>query len=223
MAGSRYQRSMTNGDNLVKSQKSTIYFHAGREALYKIIDIRLLDYEWMLKWSYENTSDNTFTQTNTMTTTLRTRTGQENLERFGVSAGFSNMGITATTEAGVEQKKFIEEETTATTQSKQTYTVNPHSSIYIYQKVYNFEADVWFKLDAYNDYWTVGNYERDGVANTLLDIEIHANEFQQTGQVWTGISHLRPVTVQSKDEKTNIKRFENCTGRAQDYLHTLGY
>ncbi|KNG86277.1 hypothetical protein ANOM_004526 [Aspergillus nomiae NRRL 13137] len=222
MAGPKHQRYITKGDNLVSSEKSTLYYDAGDQALYKIVDTRLLGYEWVLIWSYENTSDNDYTQKNTITTTLRTKTGSEAAENFKVSAGFSGMGITATAEAGVEHKTFTEEETTSTTQREQTYTVKPHSSVFIYQKVYNFQVDVWFKLDAWAKYWTVGNWQRDGVAQVSSGIAIYANEFAQTGEALGGKADLVPETVQSADEKTNIRRFEDCTKRAQSYLHERG-
>ncbi|KJJ29779.1 hypothetical protein AFLA70_419g001140 [Aspergillus flavus AF70] len=222
MAGPEHQRYITKGDNLVKSEKSTLYYDAGEQALYKIVDTRLLGYEWVLLWSYENTSEDDYCETHKTTTTLRAKTGQEYAENFSLSSGFSGMGFTATVEAGEVHKTFTEEETTSTTERDQTWTVKPRTSVFVYQKVYNFQVDIWFKLDAWGKDWTVGNWKRDGVAQVSSGIAIYANEFAQTGEALGGQTDLVPETMKSAGEKSNVLRFEDCTSRAQSYLHQKG-
>lgn len=218
----KHLENTTKGDGLVKSDRSTLYYDYGDQALYKITDIYLLGYEWVLLWSYENDSDNDFSKKVTTTTTLRVRTGEETAKSFKVSAEFSKMGFTAKAEAGIEHKTFTEEETTSSTTREVEYKVKAHSSVFVYQKVYKFAATVWFKQDANHQYSTVGKWERDGVAEVTSEITISANEFAQTGTALTGKGDLVVETVKSADTKTNVKRFEHCTSRCQSYLHARG-
>lgn len=218
----KHQTYKTKGDNLIHSAQTTLYSDRGDQALYKVVDIRLLGYDWVQLWSYENDSDNDFTKKQTSTTSLKVRTGEEFSQSFKVSAEFTGMGVTAKAEAGLEHKTFTEEETTTTTTREEEYKVKAHSSVFLYQKVYKFQVDIWFILDAWNKYYTVGKWERDGVAEVTSEVVINANEFAQTGESLKGTEDLSPEIVKSAAEKTNVLRFEECTRRCQDYLHARG-
>ncbi|KAL4897759.1 hypothetical protein BDV59DRAFT_49490 [Aspergillus ambiguus] len=214
----KYQFYNTTGKNLVQSRKSNIYYYQGDEALDRIVDIHFKGYDWVLLWSYVNESDNPYSQKVTQETTLRVKSGEEYAQEFKVSAEFSGMKVSAKAEAGFEHKTFTEEETVRSTKREETYKVKPHSTVRVYQKVYRFKVDYWFKLDAWATKWTVGNRGKDGALQVSSNITVLANEFIQTGEELKGTGTLEVEAVKRAAEQKNIKRLEDCTGRCQDYM-----
>lgn len=219
---SKCQRYEVEGDKLVKSQISPLYVDPGTEALYKVVDIYLRGFEWVLLWSYENDSDNEYSQRNTITTALRTRSGKEIADNFKLSAGFSNFGISMSGEYGQEHKTFTEEETTSSTEREQTYTVKANSSVYVYQKVYYFKVGVWFKLDTGGKLCTVGNWHRLEPREVSSEIAIQANEFTQSSHSLQGADKLTPKVVERAAEKDVILEWQWVTERAKSYLTQRG-
>ena len=218
----KYQTYETKDPNEIVSSTRTICYRDEHEGLYMIKDTHLLGYSWEEIWSYENDSQNDYSRVVTTTTCSRVKRGTEFDTNFKVSAGFNGLGLSLSTDYGEESKTFTEQETTKTETTEETYTVKPNTSVFLYQKVYHFRTDIWFRLDSFAQMWTVGNYKQPGVALLSCDVDIHANNFFQHYESLTGKGDLDATTTRSVDEKTNIQRFEKCSDRCQDYLHTRG-
>lgn len=217
-----YQVYKTKGPNELVDSTKTVCYKDEHEGLYMIKDTYLLGYSWNEIWSFENKSDNDYTRVVTTTTCSRVKNGTEFDTNFKVSAGFNGLGLSLNTEYGQESKTFSESETTKTETTQENYSVKPHSSVFLYQKVYHFRTDIWFRLDSFAKMWTVGNYKQPGVALVSSDVDIQANNFREYPESLTGKGDLDATTTHSVDEKTNIQPFEKCSDHCQDYLHQRG-
>ncbi|KJJ28904.1 hypothetical protein AFLA70_4g008970 [Aspergillus flavus AF70] len=218
----RYQAYEVKDQNKIVDSTRTICYQDEHEGLYMIKDTHLLGYSWDEIWSFENDSDNDYSRVVTTTTCSRVKQGTQFDTNFKVSAGFNGLGLSLSTECGPESKTFSESETTKTETTEDTCTVKANTSVFLYQKVYHFRTDIWFRLDSFAQMWTVGNYKRPGVALVSSDVDIHANSFFQHDKSLVGKGDLDATTTRSVDEKTNIKPFEKCSDRCRDYLHERG-
>jgi hypothetical protein len=153
---------------------------------------------------------------------LSVKKGEEHFQSLKVSTEFKGVQFSAKAEAEVSHKSFTEEETTSSKEVVEEFSVAPHTSLFLYQKVYRFRADVWFKLEARNAIYTVGRWKRDGVALCSSEIMIESEEYLQSGEELKGKCELKVDTVNRADEEGDVQRFDDCTDRCQSLLHSLG-
>ncbi|KAB8075477.1 hypothetical protein BDV29DRAFT_171795 [Aspergillus leporis] len=210
------------GGNLVKSIKEQIYCYNGDEALYKIVDIHILGYEWCKLLGYSNPSDNPVFETESNTTTFRVKTGEESQHKVDISGEFSGLKVGLKAGYSFEHKTFSEEETITETKHGETVKVKPHTAVYRYKKLYRFKVHVWYQLDAWNRIWTVGKRGKDELLEVLSTVEIFTNDKLQTGKEIVGTKEVEFHTVKRVAEQKNIKRLEDCTSRCQNYLRDQG-
>ncbi|KAK8024400.1 hypothetical protein PG993_012466 [Apiospora rasikravindrae] len=222
MATKYIKYEVPSGESLVRSEKSEMYYSSGDEALYKIVDTHYLGYEWVKNWSYANESDNPYKKKITTTAGLRVKKGEEFFQSLKVTAEYKGLSVSGKAEAELSHKSFTEQETNSETKIEEEFEVKANTSVYLYQKIYHFRTDIWFKLDAWNNVYTVGRWERDGVAVCSAEVSIGANEFIQTKNELHGKGKLEPETVPNADTQSEVLRFEKCTSRCQKLLHSLG-
>ena len=216
---SEHKTYTADADNTVLKQgQETLYYDEGNQVLYKIIDIQFFKYEWIHIGSWRNETDQTDEYEYTFRNTLSI-TGGEDVDREwnfkkvlkGLSALFDGSASTITEEI---------DSTTAT--SKATIRVWPKSSIHLYQKRYSLRPVVWFRLDAWNELWTVGRWEEDGVAFVEASVEINASDYLTTTNALYGSSTVYVTPASNIQAQDNIKRFEDCPRECQRYLLDRG-
>jgi len=210
-----YDRS---ADTIVKQTRSTLYSDPGDQALYKIIDLHFLGFEWIQLASWENDTDQTDTYEHSYSTQFTIRTGQEVNNQWNFGGDFKGLSLGV----GGSTTTITEQEVTTTKSYTVTVNVGPTSAVYFYQKRYYFKPVVWFKLDAWGKLWTVGNWERAGVAALSGNVEIDANEYLTRPAALSGSGTLSVTAWSDVWAQDNIKQFQDCTRKCQDYLHDRG-
>jgi len=200
--------------------KSSLYYYAGDEALSKVIDLHFIGYTWKLLASWTNSTSEKEQFRYDCSTSLTVTKGSEADTQWKVSGEYKGLGV----EIGGATKTFSTEETTTTTTKTLTGSIDPNTSVYLYQKIYSFNWDVWFILDAWNKNWTVGNWKSSGYADKTGATEIGTFDFLSTNSELSGKSTIS-CTSQSNIDTPNsydIKQFQDCTRRCQSYLHERG-
>ncbi|EFW99858.1 hypothetical protein CMQ_176 [Grosmannia clavigera kw1407] len=205
-------------DTLVRQTRSFLYNDVGDQSLYKIVDIHFLGFEWIPLASWENDSQQTNSYEQTYTSQFRIRTGQDVNNTWDFGSTFKNL----TLNVGSSTRTITEQELTATKSYTATTKVEPRSSVHLYQKRYYFKTFVWFKLDAWNQLWTVGNWQAPGIAQKIGEVEVDANEYLTKPFALSGSGSLPVAGGSDVWAQDNIKQFELCPRKCQDYLHDRG-
>ncbi|KAF9523635.1 hypothetical protein CPB83DRAFT_839549 [Crepidotus variabilis] len=204
---------------IVKQTMSSLYCDPGDEALHKVIDTHFDGYEWVLVKTYDNTTkDESLTDTYHMNTERKITSGSNVNKQWDFVSEVNGLEI----KYDSTTKTFVDDETKDSTRANVEVKVAAKSKIYLYQKRYKFTAKVWFILDAWGSLWTVGNWKSSGVAEKTGTYYVDSNEHLTHG---SELSDTKTLSVtQGKVEKTqkNIKQFQDCTRKCQDYLHTRG-
>jgi len=210
----------TDGKGVCHQAKSSLYSSAGDEALSKVIDLRFSGYTWRLLASWKNdTSDKEQFQYE-CSSSLTVTKGSEADTHWKVSGEFKGLGV----EIGGASKTFSTEEVTTTTKKTLTGSIDPNKSVYLYQKLYKFDWEVWYILDAWGKNWTVGNWKSSGYAHKSGTTEISSFDFLTTNSELSGketISCKSQSDVDTPDRYTT-KQFQDCTRSCQNYLHDRG-
>ncbi|KAF9523630.1 hypothetical protein CPB83DRAFT_951017 [Crepidotus variabilis] len=176
----------------VKQSCTTLYYDSGDQVLYKVIDTHFDGYEWVLLKTYDNTSSESQTY------------------------AYSMIQYDNTT------KTFVNNETKNPTVYNINITVDANSQIYLYQKRYKFIPKIWFRLDAWNQLWTVGNWKSAGVAEETGGYYVDSNESLTHGSQLSDTKELSVTEATITYTQDNIKQFQDCTSKCQTYLHDRG-
>jgi hypothetical protein len=216
---SAYKVYNPSTDNtVIKQGRTNLYFDQGSQALYKVVDIQFVNYEWIHLASWKNETDQTNEYEYTFQTTLSITGGEAvntQWDFVDVLKGLSVVldGSTST---------ITEDVISTTANSKVTIRVWPNSSVHLYQKRYSLKPVVWFQLDAANKIWTVGKWKRDGVATVEASVEINASDYLTTTKALFGSGSIYVAPASNIETQTNIKQFQDCTKKCQDYLRSRG-
>ena len=204
-------------ETLVKAAKSCIYFSSGDEALYKVTELRFTGYEWGFLDSWVNNTDGTDSITLSYTSELKVTSGTTSETNWGLGAEFKGLSMNV----GGSNKTFSSEETSESTTKTITVQIPPHSSVYLYQKVYKFKARAWFILDAWGSDWTVGSQGGYVITAVSEDFDVKGTEYITTGASLSGSDSTKCTAVNGIRYPT-VRKFENCTQRCKNYLSDRG-
>ncbi|KAK8855063.1 hypothetical protein PGQ11_010975 [Apiospora arundinis] len=197
------------------------------------VDVDFLGYEWHLQWSYENFSDNPYEENVSTTTSLRVTDYQEQASSFGVSAGFEGWGFSMSVSGEESYKRFKETETMTSKTVESKYTVRAHTSVFLYQKRYNFRVRMMYIV------------ERPGTPQPLTSVDtsvrilaeqyaLMAKELEGTGTV--SVVSMSKATlgaiasttqIYSNDpleqlRRVGIRSFDDLSADAQEKLRGQG-
>lgn len=209
--------------NVVVNRLRKTLYQTNSENLVERQDIRLQGFEWVLQWSWANTTDVQHTRTETVQEGLIIREGQETEQNFGVSASFRGLGINA----GGYRKDFTERETSRLVTVERRVTIPANTTIYFYQKRYTFETTVWFWQHVPG--WANYNHFRIGANGTYQLVQrtavtsIYAQEYATLTQRLTGTTSTTAQSApQLSGEPTSTRQFVNITQRAKNELARFG-
>ena len=203
---------------VIKQTRTNLYFDAGSEALYKVIDIQFVNYEWIHLASWKNETD----QTNDFEYTFQTSLSITGGQSLDTQWGFKDVlkGISCVIDGSTST--ITEDIISSTTNSKVTIRIWPRSSVHLYQKRYLLKAVVWFQLDASGHLWTVGRWKKGGAATLEASVEINASDYLETTKAVAGSSSVYVAPESDIQTQVNIKQFQDCTPKCQKYLHDRG-
>ena len=216
---SAYKVYKPSTDNtVIKQGRTNLYYDAGDQALYKVIDIQFVNYEWIHIASWENETDQTNEDEYTFDNTLSITGG----EAIDTQWNFKDVlkGLSVVIDGS--PSTITEDVVSTNANSKMTIRVWPKSSVHLYQKRYSLKPVVWFQLDAWSQLWTVGKWESAGVATVEASVEIDASDYLTTKKALYGSGSVYVTPVSNIQTQTNIKQFQDCTRKCQDYLHDRG-
>lgn len=206
-------------NTIVRQKRSFLYNDPGDQSLYKIIDVHFLGFQWIRLASWENDTDQANTYEQTYSTQFVIKTGQEANDKWDFVDAFKGLTLSV----GECTNTITDEEVTATRVHTASCSAGPRSTTYFYQKRYYFKPIVWFKLDAWNQLWTVGNWESPGVALKFGEVEVDSDEYCTKTVALSGSGGSLHVAAASDVwAQDNMKRFEDCPRKCQDYLHDRG-
>ncbi|KAF9523634.1 hypothetical protein CPB83DRAFT_862521 [Crepidotus variabilis] len=204
---------------IVKQTMSSLYCDPGDEALHKVIDTHFDGYEWVLLKSYDNTDPTeNLTDTYSMSTDRYITSGSDVNKQWDFVSEVNGLSI----KYDDTSKTFNDYETKSQSHYNVNIKVAPSSKLYLYQKRYKFTAKVWFILDAWGSLWTVGNWKSSGVAEKTGTYYVDSKEHYTQSSPLTGTKDLSVTQGTVEKTQTNIKQFQDCTRKCQDYLHNRG-
>lgn len=209
------KRTVDLDQQLVKQTKYEVYINPGQEALYQIVDIYFLGYDWVLQWSETNGKDSPVEKEFEREIVLRNKTGSEFNITFSLGAEFKGLSMNLET----SYKSFTESELSDGRKTREKFIVDPHTSTYYYQKRYNFRTEVWFKIDMRGQLYTVGQWKRDGVAIAVSSFCVESEERVGAPKEIKGEKSLKVEHIESKETQDNVIRFDDMTRRAHTWLH----
>jgi hypothetical protein len=218
-SSSNENRHPVSGDThgaIVKQSETLLYNEPGVEALYKIIDIHLIDYSWIEIHRAINLSDGGLKVTKSSSPSLRITSGVDVNNQWGFESAARGLQMTVN---GV-RKTFTDNETRPNpTPSTIKLSISPGSSVYLYQKRYRFSATIWFRLRIGGvEAFTVGNLERDGWAGLGGAFEIDSDENLISSKSLRGTLDAMAIPQADILDKLNVRRFEKCSGRCREHL-----
>lgn len=117
------------GDILVNQRPITLFSYPGDQALFQIVDFRLLGTDWVPLFSLQNSHDQKATYTRTVSTSLTFTRGQDVTTSWNIGAAFKGLSI----ELGGNIRHFTERETSSGTSESIKIPVGAHSSVFLYQ------------------------------------------------------------------------------------------
>ncbi|EJD49944.1 hypothetical protein AURDEDRAFT_182677 [Auricularia subglabra TFB-10046 SS5] len=206
----------SHSDTVVNQVKRTVYYRAGDEALYAVMDTRLVAIEWVqLFVRHNNTSQMEQHQTRFLTR-LTVANGTSASQELGVSAAFRGLGLSF----GASRTTFSSHETTEEREQTTTYDVPPRASLYVYQRQYRFVQRVWWILDAWNELWTIGANGTYATVTADIGVTISADERISSDRPLTGTLAV-PVQAGPRPEREGNQRrrqFMNATSRARSSI-----
>ncbi|EFX06173.1 hypothetical protein CMQ_4242 [Grosmannia clavigera kw1407] len=218
MTGKDHLNYNRTANTIVRQNRSVLYNDPGDQALYKIVDVHFLGFEWVQFTKLENKSNQAFTRTETYSTQFRDAKTKDETSTMDVSGAFEGLTLSL----GNSTSTITTQEVTTTKTCTTTVKVDPKSTIYLYQKRYHFKAVVWYKIDAWGKLWTVGNWKGAGVAHKAQEIQIDTSEFIGTPSALPGSGMLHVAKGKDIWAQDNIKQFDQCPKKCQDYLHDRG-
>ncbi|KAM0803368.1 hypothetical protein BDR22DRAFT_796679, partial [Usnea florida] len=203
---------------IVRRVRDTLYQN-NSENLVQRQDIQYQGFEWILVFSWINRTDSANTYEHTVQEGLTIREGEETEKNFNVSASFKGLGVSA----GGYVKNFSERETSTVTTIRKTIVVPAQSTVYFYQKRYNFSTDVWFWQHVpgwqnYNHFRIGANVTYQLVKRTavtsIISQEYATIQHPLSGSTSISAARAPPLT----GEPTSTRQFMNITSRAKSTL-----
>ena len=212
-------------NTIVRRMRKFLYETSGANAenLAERQDIRFQGFEWVIRLRWINEFDTAQTWEETVEEGLTIRDGQETEQNFNVSASFRGLGV----DAGGYRKNFSERETSSIVTVRKTIVVPAHTTVYLYQKRYNFLSEVWFWQHVPR--WANYNHFRVGANGTYQRVQrtaatsINAEEYATIPRRLSGTTTITAQQAPSlSGEPTSTRQFVNITQRAKNELARFG-
>lgn len=169
----------------------------------------------------ETNTDNTYTITTEEGLTIRE--GQETERNFGVSAAFKGLGVNV----GGSRKTFTSRETSNVTKVEKKIVAEARTTIYFYQKRYNFLQEVWLwqkvpSWDAHN-HFRIGADVTYNIVKRTASVFIMSNEFASLNRRLSGATTTSadPAPPISPADPGTVRQFINITQKAKNQLKNL--
>jgi hypothetical protein len=203
----------------VRNRAWPFYDEPGNEKLTRVLDIFYVGYEWELvkqgrtqgggtelKYSYRKGLVFPYESDEKYNVWWNIRTAFEGLQLH-------------------YWKWLADDETAELAFHEGTQQVAPDEYVYIYQKKYKFNVVIWFNLDAWGKEWTVGFRHYDTRAVVQVHARVWSDEFIKRSNPLEGSVEVRPEILDYPVEATehDIKRFQDCTSKCQNYLSDRGF
>ena len=209
-------------DVIVHRARGTIY-QIQFENLVERQDMKFQGFEWVLQLYWTNETKTPSKYTRTVQEGLTIRGGQETEQNFDVSASFKGLGVNA----GGYRKEFTNRETSRIETVQKEFTIPARSTIYFYQKRYNFLTEVWFwqyvrNWDKFNHFTVGANQTYARVQRTAVT-SIYAEEYATLHRRLNGSTTIDAEEApRPSGEPTSTREFRNITQRAIDTLARFG-
>lgn len=203
-------------DTVVNQVRRTVYHRPGDEALYAIMDTRLVDIEWVQLFARHNNTSQMEQHQTRFLTRLTVANGTSASQELSVSAAFRGLGMSF----GASRTTFSTHETTEEREQTTTYDVPPRSSLYVYQRQYRFVQRVWWILDAWRELWTIGANGTYATVVADINVTISADERISSDRPLTGTLAVSVQAAPRPDREGNQRRrqFMNATSRARSSI-----
>ncbi|KAK0487354.1 hypothetical protein IW261DRAFT_1558436 [Armillaria novae-zelandiae] len=153
-----------NGNALVKSGRTTIYYSQDNQAFYAARDTYLIDTTWIYKMSWENNTDAT------QSYSLKYTTGLKVIASVGMGAAYEGLSISmdVSTKVLSSVEKMI------------TLNIPPKSRLTFYQRKCRFRDTMFFVLDAWNTEWNAGSWGGYDATRKECEVEIMSEDYLTT-------------------------------------------
>ncbi|KAI5809506.1 hypothetical protein DFH27DRAFT_149310 [Peziza echinospora] len=140
------------GPDRISQRVGTLYNSPGDQALHWIIDTRYLGYHWNLNFSHKNNTNIPFPHDVEEVVGLTIRHEHESTQRWNVEAAFRGISF------GFENTNRVltSVETSRQTTRRTRIEIPPNTWYFLYQRVFYFQTELWFVVDAWGKNWTVG-------------------------------------------------------------------
>jgi len=200
--------------------RETIYYKAGDEAMYAVVNRFLERVQWIQLMAWNNDTDAPQKYEYSYTTGLTITQGSEVTNGFSLGASYEGMSI------GVDHstRTFKSTETTSSKTTTITVNVAPRSELIFYQKRFDFRDNITFINDAWGQEWNIGPYGGYTPLTTKVTaVQIMAEEyFTRSARLPEGPGSVTVGTVASASLAGWTRQRQNVTGRAQDMVARMG-
>jgi hypothetical protein len=211
---------------LVQQKQTQLYEDSGYEGLYKVVNLVFVGYEWVKLFSTTNPGPTEKKYPVRFATSYGTDTGKpiRKNEQLGIDDILTGLELDY---GRSDKKKKIFQETEIGSSGKNyrpDVTVRPNGGeIFIYQKHYKFQTQVWFLADTSGNRKTI--VKKDGTLAGFKDnINVKAYELMATRGELSGTSEIPEIYgITPKWPKNDYKVvLEGTTSKAHSYLQSLG-
>ncbi|KAF2461909.1 hypothetical protein BDY21DRAFT_359937 [Lineolata rhizophorae] len=170
----------TYKDTPILHQSKEALYEDGSEALYKVTDVGLSSFEWtpVAKWENLTTETSGFEQAFAYNPQPIVMSGKDVNDQWDFCGKIRGAELRLW-EVG---RSFGEHRDGTTVTFTARTNVAPNSAVYLYQKEHRFTPQVWFRLYAWENEWTVARRDPEGhLPLTLLGtVSVRSDEYLMT-------------------------------------------
>ncbi|KAF8875193.1 hypothetical protein CPB85DRAFT_1444109 [Mucidula mucida] len=214
-----YRVYNATGTARVFAGRSTIYYRAGDEAMYAVVNRFLERIQWVQLMAWNNDTDATQHYEYSYSTGLTITQGSEVTNGFNLGASYEGMSI------GVDHSRrtFKTTETTSSLTTTITVSVPPRSELIFYQKRFEFRDEITFINDAWGQEWNIGPWGGYKPLTTKVSsVNIMAEEyFTKSARLPEGPGSVTVDSVPSASLAGWTRKRENVTPSAKDTLTSM--
>ncbi|TRX91245.1 hypothetical protein FHL15_007850 [Xylaria flabelliformis] len=202
------------------ASRETIYFSAGDEAMYGVVNRYLLAINWIQQISWNNDTDAEQEWQYSYTSGLSITQGSEVTNGFNLGASYKGMSI------GIDHstRTFKNTETSSSATFTKTVKVPPRSKLFFYQKRYDFQDNITFINDAWGQLWNIGPWGGYSPLTTkVAKVQIMAEEYYTVDKLLPeGPGYVTVDSVAAAQTAGWTRKRENVTRRARNMLDEMG-
>ncbi|KAI0185030.1 hypothetical protein EV127DRAFT_397737 [Xylaria flabelliformis] len=202
------------------ASRETIFYDAGQQAMYGVVNRYLLAINWIQLFSWNNDTEAEQEWQYSFTSGLSITQGSDVSNGFNLGASYKGMSI------GIDHstRTFKSTETSSSATFTKTVKVAPRSTLFFYQKRYDFQDDITFINDAFGQWWNIGSWGAYVPLTTkVTKVQIMAEEYYTTDKLLPeGPGRVTVDSVAAEPAAGWTRKRENVTDRAKDVLVRMG-